>query len=132
MTRAEAAQAVVDAFGGATVTAYIDEAGEILWIQRDEEAASTEWKVAFSQTYGIEQLISTDIRFKLFTQDEKWEVYSVADKITVDGVTMKKAEFASALNRASGQNIYDKELFRFKLNSNGELRAIDTIVQSAA
>ncbi len=117
---------------GDAVTAYIDEAGEILWIQRDEEASSTDWKVAFSQTYGIEQLISTDISFKLFTQDEKWEVYSVADKITVDGVTLKKAEFASALNRAAGQNVYDKELFRYKLNGNGELRAIDTIVQSDA
>ncbi len=117
---------------GDAVTAYIDEAGEILWIQRDEEAAMSDWKFAFSQTYGIEQLISTDIRFKMFTQDEKWEVYSVADKITVDGVTMKKAEFASALTRAAGQNIYDKELIRFKLNGNGELRAIDTIVQSDA
>ncbi|MBQ7097086.1 MAG: S-layer homology domain-containing protein [Clostridia bacterium] len=121
-----------DVKSGDAVIAYIDEAGEILWVNRDEEAASTNWEIAFSQTYGIEQLISTDIRFKLFTQDEKWEVYSVADKITVDGVTMKKAEFASALTRAAGQNIYDKELIRYKLNSNGELRAIDTIVLSDA
>ena len=79
-----------------------------------------------------EKEIVTDIRFKLFTQDGKWNIYSVAEKITVDGQSMKKAEFGAALNSAAGQNIYDKELIRYKLNSDGKIRAIDTIALSNA
>lgn len=118
---------------GEAVIAYIDEAGEILWIQRDAESVAEDWAVAFSQVYDVkEESFSTDIRFKLFTQDAKWAIYSVADNVTVDGVPMKKADFASVLRGASGQNIYDKELLRYKLNADGDIRFIDTIEKTVA
>ncbi len=117
---------------GEAVIAYIDEAGEILWIQRDADA-DVNWTVAFSQAYDVKnESFSAQVRFRLFTQDGKWVMYSVADKVIVDGVSMKVADFASVLTGASGQNIYDKELFRYKLNDDGQIKAIDTIVKTSA
>ncbi len=117
---------------GEAVRAFVDETGEILWIERNADISDAEWTVAFSQAYAIGQGLSADVRFRLYTQDAQWVEYSVSDKVTVDGVNMEKSKFASVLEKAAGQNIYDKELLRFKLNADGEIRAIDTIVQSDA
>jgi len=114
---------------GETVSAFVDEVGEILWLECDMEQINADWTIAYSQKTAISAGLDPKVKFRLFTLEGKWVEPAVADQVTVDGVPMEKSKLASLLKSSTG-GLYTQELLRFKLNQNGDIQEIDTIEQS--
>jgi len=111
---------------GESVNTYIDEVGEILWLERDLTANDSEWTIAYSQKTAIANGLDPSVRFRMYTIQGNWSEYSIAKKIVVDGKSMERRKFAELIQNSSS-GTYTQELLRFKLNKNGEIEEIDTV-----
>ncbi|MBE7009881.1 MAG: hypothetical protein E7418_00135 [Ruminococcaceae bacterium] len=116
---------------GEPVSAFVDEAGDILWIERDTKAINDGWVIAFSQQTAVGSGLSPKLGFRMFTQDAKWVEAYVGDKVVVDGVSTTKDNLTKMIADDS-ENRFTGALLRYKLNTAGHLAQIDTQVETAA
>lgn len=115
---------------GETVSAFVDETGEVIWIERDVDAISGSWTIAFSQKYAKGSGLTASVCLRLFTIDAAWKELYVADKVYVDGVAKTKAEFGAMLEADKKDTAYNYligEMVRYQTDSNGNIKAIDTV-----
>lgn len=115
---------------GETVSVFIDEAGEVLWVERDLKAIQGGWTIAFSQMVGIEQGLDSQPCFRMFTMEGTWKELYVAEKVLVDGTLMTSDKLLS-LVRSDSENRFTKELVRYQLDSQGNIKALDTKLATA-
>jgi len=116
---------------GNNVKAFVEENGEILFMEA-YSAGSSDWVTAFSQATGSDGILETTTRIKVFDEKGVWNIYETAEKVRVDGVMMSRNELAETLANAknSGNWIYEKAFIRYKLNSDRQIREIDTTVEN--
>ncbi len=116
---------------GNNVKAFVEDNGEILFMEA-YTAGSSDWVTAFSQATGSEGVLETTTRIKVFDEKGTWNIYETAEKVRVDGVMMSRSELAETLANAknSGNWIYEKAFIRYKLNSDRQIREIDTTVEN--
>lgn len=115
---------------GETVSVYVDEAGEAIWVERDLEAIQNGWTIAFSQKFALGSGLVSDLAMRLYTIDGAWKELQVADKVTVDGIVTTKAELANMLSADKKDTSYNYlvgELLRYQTDGNGKIKALDTI-----
>lgn len=110
---------------GEKVSVFVDEAGEIIWIERDLGLIESGWTIAFSHLYNIDQGIDRQLHFRMFTIQGEWKELSVADKINVDG-TMVPRETLINLVRSDTDKRFTGELVRYQLDAKGNIKAMDT------
>ncbi|MBE7021808.1 MAG: hypothetical protein E7414_01115 [Ruminococcaceae bacterium] len=113
---------------GDSVKAFVDEAGEILWIERNPEG----WTIAFSQKTAIGTGLTPSVAFRMFTQNNTWNEYDVAEKVTVDGISVSREELADMIVAARGTERFELSMLRFRLNDAGQIKALDTLVETTA
>ncbi|MBE7022058.1 MAG: hypothetical protein E7414_02435 [Ruminococcaceae bacterium] len=113
---------------GEDVKAFVDEAGEILWMERGSE----EWTIAFSQKTAIGTGLTPSVTFRMFTQDGTWKEHDVAEKVTLDGVSVTREDLADMIVAARGTERFELSMLRFKLNGAGQIKVFDTLVETAA
>lgn len=111
---------------GDAVNVYIDEAGEILWIEPNKEAGDSKWIIAYSQKVHIPSGFDNGVMFRMYTQDGSWNIYEAADKLKLDGSSVTVDDLIRLIGK-SGSGIYQQELLRFKLNSAGKICELDTV-----
>jgi len=116
---------------GEPVSAYVDEANEILWIERDTDSINDGWKIAFSQQTALDGAMTPIVGFRLFTQDGTWEEVFAADKVILDGISTEKADLAKLIEEGTAGYL-TQVLLRFKKNSDGKLSHIDTLQETDA
>ena len=117
---------------GDAVKFFIDEFGEILWMEADDKADS-DWKIAFSQVCSVNpQVFTPRVMFRLFTEDGTWLQCEAAKKVNVDGTIIKINDLATKIkaDKMQPSPIFEKEMLRFKLDSSGMISAIDTVQES--
>ncbi|MBE7012238.1 MAG: S-layer homology domain-containing protein [Ruminococcaceae bacterium] len=113
---------------GEEITALLDMFGNI---------AEVLDKKASDMTYGFlvgcfegEGLDKT-AKIRIFTQDNKMEAYALAKRVNVDSAnTASYNEFMAALEKGKSGAV--GQLIRFKLNTNNEVSAIDTVYLNEA
>ncbi|MBE7041840.1 MAG: hypothetical protein E7400_07745 [Ruminococcaceae bacterium] len=113
---------------GEDVKAFVDEAGEILWMERGSEG----WTIAFSQKTAIGTGLSPAVIFRMFTQDGTWKEHDVAEKVTLDGVSVTREDLADKIVAARGTERFELSMLRYKLNGAGQIKVLDTLVETAA
>lgn len=113
---------------GDYVSAYVDEADEILWLEPDTEANESEWIIAFSQRVGFSKGLNPDIKFRLFNENGVWVEHMAADTVRVDGYLLKKSELQERIEETakSGNYLYEKAFLRYKTDDQSRISAIDT------
>ncbi len=116
---------------GSVVKAFVEENGVILWMEEYTEG-STDWIIGFSQATGTDGVLETSTRMKIFDQSGKWNIFETADKVKLDGAMKTKTELAEifANAKASSNWVYEKNFIRYKLNGDGEIREIDSVVEN--
>lgn len=107
------------------VSVFVDEAGEVIWIERDLDAIKDNWTIAFSQAYDMGMGLAASLRLRLFTIEGKWKELYVADKLTVDGIKMTKNDFVTLIQKDTN-NRFTGELVRYKIDNDGYINALDT------
>lgn len=111
---------------GEPVSAYVDEAGEVIWIERDEDAINAGWTTAFSQKIAIGQGMNPAVGFRFFTESGTWEELYVADKVMVDGAGLEKSKLIDLLKQSSSGRFTDT-IVRYKKDNSGQIKEIDTV-----
>lgn len=111
---------------GDTVNVYIDEAEEILWIERSKESEASEWTIAYSQKTYVPSGLDTTVMFRMFTIDGIWQELEAAEKLIVDGSSITRSRL-SELVKNTDLGTYERELLRFKLNTKGQICELDTV-----
>ncbi|MBU5451284.1 S-layer homology domain-containing protein [Acetivibrio sp. MSJd-27] len=113
---------------GDSGTFYLDVYGRIA---ASGERASEE--VSMGYLYGINNdssSLETDIQFKVYTMDDKHEIYSLTDKIRInDGaskpVSMELLQSCGIVSMDSNSGwTLNKELIAFKCNADGKISAL--------
>jgi len=113
---------------GESVVMFVDENGEVLWLQHDTDAINADWKIAFSQAVAHGQGLDSSVCFRLFTANKTWEELYVADKVVVDGNTMDKNAFSNLI-KGTSQGRFTEVLVRYKKNSANQIKEIDTLIE---
>lgn len=111
------------------VTAYSDENGKLICILKNDDAENSEWIVGFLQKVGSDDKLGGEkLQFKIFTSDGEWKKYMAADKVKTDG---KMLDISGLYARISEKREYfTKNLIRFKLNNEGKIYAVDTLLEN--
>jgi len=86
---------------------------------------SEEMKCGFLVNAAKESGIEEKAEFKIFTQDGKMSIYRSADKVVVDGNTLKNANSILAAIKTEDGVYY--QAIRYKLDENENIREIDTV-----
>jgi len=101
---------------------YLDYAGRIASFASD----------GASYKYGYLRGISTDggalaskCMAKIYTQDNEWKIFDLADKLTLDGISGISAKDAVASIKNYGEGI--DNLIRYKLGGGEKINFIDTV-----
>lgn len=115
---------------GENVAIFVDEVGEILWIENDTEAELSEWTIAYSQKVGIGSGLSPDVTFRFFTETGSWVTARVADRLVLDGKSVEKQMLINDIKTKSAGR-FTEELLRYKLNAEGNISALDTLTADA-
>jgi len=110
---------------GEVVSAFVDEAGEVLWLERDLEAIRDSWTLAFSRDVASGRGLDASLCLKFFTINGVWKEIYAAEKVVVDGVSTSRDDLRQLI-ASDTDNRFLNEIVRFKQNSNGELSALDT------
>ena len=69
-------------------------------------------------------LFEKDIKFKIYTQNKEHLVVECADKVKINGESVKEADVPAKFKKFDGS--FSRSMVLFKLNKNGEVSYIDT------
>lgn len=108
---------------GDSVLAYTNLYGEIVYITVGSEG----FKGAFLLAAEYESGLKDSLSVKLLGEDSKVASYPCAERVVIDGITYKKLKEAYKALLA-GENKLEAQFALIKLNQDGEIRAIDTIL----
>lgn len=91
----------------------------------------SEYSYAFLRSMFIDKkAIDPGASIKIFTEDGEWQTYPLSDKLTLDGKSgVKKHEAVEIITANSDVVLYD--LIRYQVNTNNEIVALDTMINSA-
>ncbi len=108
---------------GDVVSAFCDSSGRIIWIEAGSQF-SEDWNIGFAQktAIGIEGFSTP--RMRIFAQDNAFHIYSLADKIELDGVKISADNFHEYLTQRP--EAYQFNFVRYKLNTQGEISKLDS------
>jgi len=116
---------------GENVALFVDENNEVIWIERNLDSIRDGWTIAFSQQYKVGKGLNSDLCFRFFTIDGNWKEVFAAEMVLVDGISTTRSALAELLANDSDKR-FTGDVIRYMLNSNGEVRALDTRVDTAA
>lgn len=112
-----------------TGTFYISSKGRICGYESGDAA---EW--GYVRLIGKTDDLDTNYILRLFDSSGTWQQYFIADKITLDGI--KSVAVTNAVENTLRAFIDDTDIsnniIRFKLNNDGEVNFIDTIIDNPA
>lgn len=116
-----------DLAAGDYAVVFVNADNEVIWIQENEEQNNNGWILAFSQRLDNKNSgLDSNLRFRLFTEDGRFDNYEVAEKLRVDGVKLTEEEFAKKLSDASYKAAFISSLLRIKLNAEKQISEIDS------
>lgn len=107
---------------GSTRTVLLDSCNQIAAFRSGEDA----YLYGFmTKAANIDSGLESDVQIRVFTMDNTWEIYSLADTLTLDGANKidKKAAFDKM---QSYQDQAYNALIRYKLSSNKKVTFLDT------
>ena len=102
---------------------YLDAAGEIAYYV---QGGSTGKRFGYVLEAASDGGISTSYSVKLLTQTGSVEIYSLADRLTVDGNGHSAAEAYSILLANTDTQGEVREMVRYQLNADGKINFLDT------
>ena len=132
---------------GAAISFKKDFGGKIAYIENNDNADDYEYGfiVKVAKLKGVDY----KLQFKIYTVRDSFEIYDIADRFKIDSIVYKSSDITSILerlNKASGAmfnkvssdgtiteqvpNDCYSSLVRYKLNDDGKLYIIDTILNS--
>ena len=110
---------------------YENHAGKIVYVNT---AANAFDKYGFL-VWGAYDVEFDGIIIKMFTTDQKVELYKLADKVIVDGASKDNSDSFLSIPQlfanVGGQQMIKNQLVIYRLNSDNEIRYIDTEVLGA-
>ena len=125
---------------GQSVILKLDYDGKAAWA---DKAAETEYKYGYLAAADTGRGLGGDLKFKIYTVDNGFVIYDSASSILIDGkkYTSDDPAVKTVLNKAAaamhntGANTVDASctasMVRYKLNANGNVNAIDTILNAS-
>lgn len=97
--------------------------GNIAYI--DEEYLGMNFGYAVACAYS-DSAFEKDVMLKVLTQDNKFEILTCADKLTIDGEKYK-TDTNDIIVAFGNKNKFKPQLIRYSTNADGEINKIDTI-----
>lgn len=111
---------------GKNVNVFLDENGEIFWMHK-ANLVDTNWKIGFCVAFADKGILDSELQFKIFTEDGVFAMPYAAERVKVDGRTMKAPELANSLEKGGAfADFFRSKLLRFRLNEEGYLAEVDT------
>lgn len=121
---------------GTTWQVAVDQFGYIVAGKPDQGTVSLKPGVLVDATYKT-QAFGMDVMFKIFDVDGKMGIYSLADKVSIDGTSYTKEKYVDAVvktptllpgAKVSGTQLEMEKrmLIRFRLDAEGKVKAVDT------
>jgi len=111
---------------GKNVNVFLDENGEIFWMHK-ANLVDTNWKIGFCVAFADKGILDSELQFKIFTEDGVFAMPYAAERVKVDGRTMKAPELADSLEKGGAfADFFRSKLLRFRLNEEGYLAEVDT------
>lgn len=118
---------------GAGTSVFVNADGEIIWLEDDVLKNNSGWTLAFSQRIDNQNSgLAANLRFRLFTEDGRFDNYEVMDKLKVDSVKMTKEEFAEKLEDTVYRAPFISSLLRVRLNDEKRITEIDSTHTTSA
>lgn len=132
---------------GTAISFKTDICGRIAYIESDDSSGTYQYGfiVKAAKLKGIDY----ELQFKIFDANDSFSIYNIADRLKIDSVAYKSSDvdaILSKLNKASGamfnktaadgsitEQVPDgcySSLVRFKINDDGKLSAIDTVLNN--
>ena len=110
---------------GSLAKLYLDNFGKVAWIEYDKTSS-------YSYAFMKESRLDTyedKVRIKVVVETGKFTTMYLAEKVKIDGINIKNAD-AQLIDLQSVDKLPNLALgeypFRYRLNSDGEIREIDT------
>ncbi len=112
---------------GDRILIYLDPRGKII----NSVAVDNRLKYGYVRRLGIENSFSAEVSMKIFTEDGQMMSYGLADKVEYNGTVICEEDIAGG----SAPELYKsgrllRQLVRYMLNANGEIKKIDTARQN--
>lgn len=102
---------------GSDITAYISAAGGIV---ATDSFISGSMKYGYFLQTGKKSGLDSEIYARVFTADGKYRIFTLADKVSIDGISGITPE------KAASDYLTDEQLIRYSINSESEINKIDT------
>lgn len=122
-----AATQLSDVKVGAKYTAYFDDLFRIVAFERD---LKTDEKYGYLTDASCGNGIDEKLRLKLYTQNDRFEKFDAAERITVDGESYKNGSDVLSLLRDENGGI-KPQLVRYRLDDGGKMCYLDTAATGA-
>lgn len=108
---------------GDRILIYLDPRGKII----NSVAVDNRLKYGYARRLGADYKITPNVKIQLFTEDGQMMTYEFADKVEYNGTMMEEADIINggAVELYKNKNL-KKQLVRYMLSSNGEVKKIDT------
>lgn len=114
---------------GDRIMVYLDPRGKII----NSVTVDNRLKYGYARKFGIEDKIDKGAKLQLFTEDGQMMIYDFASKIEYNGTTIKEKDiFSGAMPELYNRNSLKKQLVRYMLNSDGEIRKLETATENTA
>lgn len=102
---------------GKEITAFLNSSGLVV---ASEAYSAGSLKYGYFLQIGKDQGLDSTVSVRIFTADGKYEIFTLADKVTVDSIQGVKPDDVSAAY------LTEEQLIRYGLSSDGKINKIDT------
>ena len=117
---------------GDSVAIYVNDDGEAVYIKKATQAETKAWTIGFCSSWTKEGALDSNLQLKVFTEEGVFKIFSVADKVILDGVRISNGALTAMLKEgrdtlASGERYIAQNFWRYQLNDQGEISQMDTL-----
>ena len=117
---------------GDIVKAYLNNDGKVIYISKPGDSEVKAWKVGFCANWTNGGGFADELRFKVFTEDGKFEIYYPASNITLDGTRISYEKLNEIMTNgtdvlSTGERYIFQNFWRYKLNNDNKIIEMDTV-----
>lgn len=114
---------------GDRVLVYLDPRGKVI----NSVVVGDRLKYGYVRRMAYEQVLGTDVKMQLFTEDERMVDYEVADKLEYNGMSVKEEYLVNGgASELYNKGVLKKQLVRYMVNADGQIKQLDTATVNTA
>ena len=119
---------------GDEIEVFTNTDGEVIYVKKSDEMTANAWIVGFCSNWANGGGLAEDLKFKVYTENGEFVLLKPANRLTLDGTRItiddfnKYMEKSTYIDPETGKNYVDQNFWRFKLNADGNITSIDTLL----